>query len=87
MRPVLVAVVTRRCGVECDPGHAVDGRAELVVRDPDELALDHDVAHGQEAAAVDAAQSAASVKSAAASISTASTPRFDQRSYCPSSGL
>ena len=27
------------------------------------------------------------VKSAEASISTASTPRFDHRSYCPSSGL
>src|SRR5437660_702647 len=30
---------------------------------------------------------APTVNSAAASISTASTPRFDQRSYCPSSGL
>jgi hypothetical protein len=30
---------------------------------------------------------APTVKSAAASISTASTPRFDQRSYWPSSGL
>ena len=53
---MLVAVVTCRCGVERDPRHALDGRAELVVRDPHELALDDDVAHGQQAAAVDAAQ-------------------------------
>ena len=32
-------------------------------------------------------RSAPTVKSAAASISTARTPRFDQRSYWPSSGL
>ena len=32
-------------------------------------------------------RSAPTVKSADASISTASTPRFDQRSYWPSSGL
>ena len=56
VRPASVAVVTRRCGVECDPGHAFDGRTELVVGDPHELTLDDDVADGEEAAAVDSAQ-------------------------------
>src|SRR5262249_9365694 len=41
--------VAGRGGVERDPRHAVDGRAEVLVGDPYELALDHDVAHGQEA--------------------------------------
>ena len=54
VRP-LMAVARRGRRVESDPRHAVDRRPELVVRDPHELALDDDVAHGQEAAAVDAA--------------------------------
>src|SRR5687767_12120888 len=56
VRPALVLVVTRRCGVERDPRHSLDRRAKLVVRDADELALDDDVADGQQAPAVDAAQ-------------------------------
>src|SRR5438105_10185165 len=41
--------------VERDARHAVDGGAQLVVADPLELALDDDVADGQEAAGLDAA--------------------------------
>src|SRR5690348_16399095 len=44
--------------VERDPRHAVDRRAQLVVRDPLELAFDDDVAHGEQAAGFDAAQRA-----------------------------
>src|SRR5262245_13558310 len=56
VRPTLVAVVTRRCGVERDARHPVDGGTQLLVGDPDELALDDDVAHRQQAAAMHAAQ-------------------------------
>ena len=59
---------------------------QLVVGDAREDALDDDVAHGQQAPGL-TPRIAATVNSAAASISTASTPRFDQRSYWPSSGL
>ena len=71
---------------EGDARHAVDRRLQLVVGDAGEHALDDDVRDRQQAAGLDAAERA-DVKSAAASISTASTPRFDQRSYWPSSGL
>src|SRR4051812_34035443 len=42
--------------VERDPRHPVDGAAKIVVGDPLELALDDDVADGEEAARLDAAQ-------------------------------
>ena len=42
-------------GRERDARHAVDGRTELLVGDALELALDHDVADGQQAARLDAA--------------------------------
>src|SRR4029077_15901901 len=40
-------------GHERDARHPVDRRAQLLVRDSLELALDDDVRHGEEAAAVD----------------------------------
>ena len=66
--------------LERDPGHPVDRGAQLLVGDAHELALDDDVADGEQAAAVHPAEGA-KVKSAAASISTARIPRFDHRSY------
>src|SRR6476661_1827921 len=42
--------------VERDLRHAVDGGAQIVVRDPLELALDDDVADGEQASGLDAAQ-------------------------------
>src|SRR5689334_18918682 len=45
-------------GREGDARHPVDGGAQLLVRDPLELALDHDVADGEEAARVHLAQRA-----------------------------
>ena len=50
VRPGLMAVVARRGGVERDPRHPVDRGAELLVGDPDELALDDDVADREQAA-------------------------------------
>ena len=55
VRP-LMAVARRGRRVERDPRHPVDRRAELLVGDPHELALDDDVAHGEQAAAVHAAK-------------------------------
>ena len=52
----LMAVLAGRRGVERDPRHPVDRGTQLVVGDPHELALDDDVAHREQAAAVDAAQ-------------------------------
>ena len=72
--------VSGRRRLERDPRHAVHCGAQLVVPDPDELALDVDVADGQEATCV-TPRSAARVNSAADSISTPRIPRFDQRSY------
>src|SRR6266566_6335515 len=43
---------------ECDPGHAIDGSLELVVRDPREVLADHDVADREQAACLDAPQRA-----------------------------
>jgi hypothetical protein len=43
---------------ERDSGHPVDRRAQLLVGDPLELALDDDVAHRQQAAGGEAAQRA-----------------------------
>src|SRR5436309_11787260 len=51
-----VSLMARNDRLERDAGHAVDGGLELVVRDPRELLADHDVAHGQEAAGLHAAQ-------------------------------
>src|SRR6476619_1378176 len=52
----LMTVAARGGRVERDLGHPVDRGPEVVVGDPDELAFDDDVAHRQQAAAVDAAQ-------------------------------
>src|SRR5438045_2767023 len=41
---------------EPDARHAVDGGAQLVVADPRELALDDDVAHGEQAPGLDLGQ-------------------------------
>src|SRR5262245_18127190 len=49
----LMAVATRGRGVQRDLRHAVDRGPQLLVADADELPLDHDVAHRQEAPAVD----------------------------------
>ena len=53
----LCSVVVGR-GRERDAGHAVDGGAQLVVGDPRELALDDDVADGEQAGGLDVAQGA-----------------------------
>src|SRR5919201_980230 len=43
-------------GLEGHAGHAVDGRAQVDIRDPRELLADHDVADRQQAARVDTAK-------------------------------
>src|ERR687886_2508809 len=50
-------VLSGYCG-QCDPGHAVDRGPKLLVGDALELALDDDVAHGEEAAGGEAAERA-----------------------------
>src|SRR5258707_1301942 len=64
--PLLDAGLTRKtvlslmsdCDVERDLGHSIDRSTQVVVRDPLELALDHDVADGEQAAGLDAAKCA-----------------------------
>src|SRR5581483_4820849 len=62
VRPLSDAGLTRKTvlmvvdgDVERDPRHAVDGRPQLLVGDARELALDDDVADGQQAGRLDAA--------------------------------
>src|SRR5262249_28834613 len=55
VRPGLMAVLARGRGGQGDVRHAIDSRAQLVVRDAYELALDDDVADGEQASALDAA--------------------------------
>src|SRR5438309_9585689 len=56
-RKTVLPLIGRR-GRECDACHPVDGGAQLFVRDPLELALDDDVADGEQAARVHLTQSA-----------------------------
>src|SRR6185437_298465 len=55
VRAVLMLRLLGR-GRQGDPCHPVDGGLELLVRDPLELTLDDDVAHGQQAAGLDPAE-------------------------------
>src|SRR5439155_6265964 len=57
-RKTVVGLMIGCRGAECDARHAVDRGAQIVVRDPRELAADDDVAHRQQAAGLDAAQRA-----------------------------